>query len=91
MSTYYTHQLEFPKNVGTVTTFLAQQVGNAPFERNPTNFMRVINGIVEENKEADDDQLPDILVMMSAAIVNLKSNKRKCKLLCLSLDLKTTS
>ena len=84
VSTYYTHQLEFPKNVGTVTTFLAQQVGNAPFERNPTtvfaNFMRVINRIVEENKEADDDQLPDILVMMSAAIVSPKSNKRKCKL-----------
>ena len=85
VSTYYTHQLEFPKNVGTVTTFLARQMGNALFERNPTtvytNFMRIINRIVEENKEADDDQLPDILVMMSAAIVNLKSNKRKCKLL----------
>lgn len=58
VSTYYAHQLEFPKNVGTVMTFLARQMGNAPFERNPTtvytNFMRVINRIVEENKEADD-------------------------------------
>ena len=59
VSTYYAHQLEFPKNVGTVTTFLARQIGNAPFEKNPTtvytNFVRAINRIVEENKEAGDD------------------------------------
>ena len=58
VSTYYAHQFEFPKNVGTVTIFLARQMGNAPFERNLTtvytNFVCVINTIVK-NKEAGDD------------------------------------
>ena len=58
VSTYYAHQLEFPKNVENVMTFLARQMGNAPFERNPitvyTNIVHVINRIVKENKEADD-------------------------------------
>lgn len=60
VSTYYTYQLEFPKNVGAVMTFLARRMGNAPFEKNPTtvftNFVRVINRIIEENKEVDDEE-----------------------------------
>ena len=33
VSTYYAYQLEFPKNVGAVMTFLARRMGNAPFEK----------------------------------------------------------
>ena len=44
-------------------TFLARQMGNAPFEKNPTtvftNFVRVINRIVEESKELDNDEARD--------------------------------
>ncbi len=43
-------------------TFLAQRMGNAPFEKNLTvftNFMRVINPIVEEGKEPNNDETRD--------------------------------
>ncbi|MCG8624250.1 MAG: hypothetical protein MJE68_19935, partial [Proteobacteria bacterium] len=76
VSTYYAHQLEFPKNVGTLTTFLARQMGNAPFERNPTtvytNFMSSIE-LSRRIRRQMMTQLPDVLVMMSAAIVSPKS------------------
>ena len=70
-------------------------MGNAPFERNPTtvytNSMCIINRIVEENKEADDDPAAGCPSDDVSSNVSLKSNKRKCKQLYLSLDLITAS
>lgn len=63
VSSYYAYQLEFPKNVGAVLTFLARRMGNAPFEKNPTtvytNFMRVINRMVEESKDGESESSSD--------------------------------
>ena len=63
VSSYYAYQLEFHKNVGAVLTFLARRMGNAPFERNPTtvftNFMRVINRMVEESKDDENENSSD--------------------------------